>query len=711
MNEILLQGCQSQPLAGYLKALGVVRTLAEQVDPKILCRWTRQGFEIQSTLNLEELNLFYMEHYAPTPVIAPWNGGSGYYPKDNSGALESILANQSKRFDNYKNAIQIASASITAESLTESPKDAKDKNRLLNHLRSELDEPALDWLDAALTLNGDNQKFPPLLGTGGNDGRLDFSNNFMQRLIALIDCDGQPTKESAACLAQALFDAPAYFSKRHAIGQFAPVAAGSYNGSTGFSSNATASPWDYVLTIEGAMLFATAAARRLDSHVTGAPSFPFTTRAVGAGSGATHSADEADARAEIWLPIWDKPTGITDLKQLFREGRVTLGRRNPRDALEFARAVSRLGTTRGVQAFERYAFLMRSGKAYLATPMGRYIVPGSIQQNLLAELERNRWLGSFNAACRDKNAPDRLASLQAPLRDQMFALTQANAADRALRCQAILKQLGRIERYAARAQAFREAVKPLQALGYDWSVSSDSPTHEYRIAAAVASLRVKDNSLTTRQLVSPVQHKEWLTGTSRDICWNHPQAQLCLSRSLDRLSLQALQTGDPDHGLTSQRSCDLKDVAAWLDENTCNDNEIHTLVPGLALLAKAYRPEHTAANDKTPLPIAYRILKLCFCGNTQLHRSGILAAGISLHNPRPILRHLQSGDIARALKLATRRLQVAGLSVPMVWHCDIEPGRLTASLLIPLHDRSLREIARSLKLALNRKQPAPGVSV
>ncbi len=711
MNEIPLPGCQSQPLAGYLKALGVVRIVAEQLDPKILCRWTKHGFEIRSVLTLQQLNKFFTEDYAPTPVIAPWNGGSGYYPKDNSEALEKILASQSTRFSNYKNAIHIARASVNAEELTESPKDVKIKNRLLNHVRSELDEPALDWLDAALTLNGDNQKFPPLLGTGGNDGRLDFSNNFMQRLVALIDTNGQPTHDSEQCLAQALLDGPAYFSKRHAIGQFAPVAAGSYNGSTGFSSNATASPWDYVLMIEGAMLFASAVTRRLDTHVNGAPSFPFTTRSVGAGSGATHASDEADARAEIWLPLWNMPAGIADLKQLFHEGRVTLGRKNPRDGLEFARAVSLLGTTRGVNAFERYAFLMRSGKAYLATPIGRYIVPKSRQKNLLAELESNRWLGNFNAACRDKNAPARLGRLQAPLRDQMFALTQANEADRAERCRAILKQLGKIERYAARSQKFRESVNPLQALSLDWAVTSGAPTPEYRIAAALASLRVKDNKLITRQLVSPVLHKEWQTGTSRDICWNHPDVKHCISKSLDRLSLRALQAGDPDHGLASQRSCDLSDIAAWLDEDTCNDTEIHALVPGLALLAKADLPGHAPENDMTALPTAYRVLKLCFCGNTQLHRAGVLAAGISLHNPRPILRHLRSGDITRALKLAGRKLRIAGLSVPTVLHCDIDPARLTSSLLIPLHDRSVREIARSLRLTIARKQPAPGVPV
>ena len=48
--------------------------------------------------------------------------------------------------------------------------------------------PALHWLDATVALSGERLSFPQLLGTGGNDGRLDFTNNFMRRLVA--DRDG-----------------------------------------------------------------------------------------------------------------------------------------------------------------------------------------------------------------------------------------------------------------------------------------------------------------------------------------------------------------------------------------------------------------------------------------------------------------------------------------------------------------------------------------
>lgn len=697
MNKILLQGCQSKPLAGYLKALGVLRIIAEQVDSKVLGAWTEQGFQIKTKLTREELASFFCERYIPTPVIAPWNGGSGFYPKDNKDALKAIVENKSTRFFEYQAAIATAQKSVSAESLSESPKVPEVKNRLLNHLRAELNEAALHWLDAALTLNGDKQKFPPLLGTGGNDGRLDFSNNFMQRLVSLISENGSATDTSANNLSQAMFDESAFYIKRNTIGQFSPMAAGSYNGSTGFDSNATASPWDFVLMIEGAMMFASAASRRLDSHAVGATSFPFSTRSIGAGSGATHVADESEARAELWLPLWRNWAGIFDLKQLFREGRVTLGRKSPRDGLEFARAVSQLGNTRGIEAYERYTFLMRSGKAYVATPIGRFVVPKSPRKNLLIELEKNRWLASFDAACRDKNAPARLRGLQAPLRDKMFALTQADDVDRSDRCQAILKQLGEIDRYSARSAVFRENVKPLKSLGEKWAIAANSDSVEYRIAAAIATLHVGGGEFTVRQLISPAVEGEWQKGTSRDVCWQHPSATHCMNRALDRLSLRAFQAKDPDHGFSSKRGCDLEAISQWL-KGDCDDNEIHTLVPGLSLLGESWQDRATDESKHSSVPTAYSVLKLCFCGNSQLRANGLLPEGVSLPNPRPIIRYLHSGDVARAVKLATRSLRIVGLEVPAALHSDLDPARLSAALLIPISDSSVKVLAIALRL-------------
>ena len=65
----------------------------------------------------------------------------------------------------------------------------------------------MPWLDACFALGEDGPSFFPLLGTGGNDGRLEFTNNFMQRLADVIPfaAGAEPTATSKQWLAAALF--------------------------------------------------------------------------------------------------------------------------------------------------------------------------------------------------------------------------------------------------------------------------------------------------------------------------------------------------------------------------------------------------------------------------------------------------------------------------------------------------------------------------
>ncbi|MBV6501389.1 MAG: hypothetical protein CJBNEKGG_03900 [Prosthecobacter sp.] len=94
-HTLTLAGCAPVPLAHYLKALGILRVVSEQKDPNATGRWYRDQFVLTSTLNREALLTFFLEEYQPTPVLAPWNGGSGFHPKDNSKALESVAKSES----------------------------------------------------------------------------------------------------------------------------------------------------------------------------------------------------------------------------------------------------------------------------------------------------------------------------------------------------------------------------------------------------------------------------------------------------------------------------------------------------------------------------------------------------------------------------------------------------------------------------------------
>jgi len=78
-NELHLKGCAPVPLAHYLKALGIFRLVAEQVEPSIKGYWIGDSFRLKTEMDRESLKTFFLEKYRPTPIVAPWNGGSGFY--------------------------------------------------------------------------------------------------------------------------------------------------------------------------------------------------------------------------------------------------------------------------------------------------------------------------------------------------------------------------------------------------------------------------------------------------------------------------------------------------------------------------------------------------------------------------------------------------------------------------------------------------------
>jgi CRISPR-associated protein Csx17 len=94
MPELMLQGCTPEPLMSYLKALGILRLVAEQADPEACGAWRAGTFVLSTKLDETALMKFFLEAYQPTPMLAPWNGGCGFYlkwdPKKKSLRLRSL---------------------------------------------------------------------------------------------------------------------------------------------------------------------------------------------------------------------------------------------------------------------------------------------------------------------------------------------------------------------------------------------------------------------------------------------------------------------------------------------------------------------------------------------------------------------------------------------------------------------------------------------
>ena len=259
MGDLILDGCAPAPLASYLKAIGALRVVAGQADPAARGWWSGDRFVLSCGLDAESLVEFFLDRYRPTPAVSPWNRASGFYPKDQRAAIERIERDSSPRLAHYREAITTGRAAVTAVAGL-GAKEAKVA--LVARCRASCPDEALEWMDAALVLSPDGQQlqYPPLLLSGGNDGRLDFSNNFMQRLCDVLpslgDDDAGHRERSAGWLRAALFGDGSPPLRDAAVGMFNPGGAGGANAAAGFSGASRVNPWGDALAASSGSLSA-----------------------------------------------------------------------------------------------------------------------------------------------------------------------------------------------------------------------------------------------------------------------------------------------------------------------------------------------------------------------------------------------------------------------------------------------------------------------
>ena len=477
-----LAGCAPEPLSHYLKALGVFRLVAEQPDPRARALWKDDVFTLVTSLDETALSRFFLHDYAPTPLVAPWNGGSGFYPNDTKEGIDRIAASPAQRFQAYRSVIAQARGLVVG--MAESPKK-EEKNRLLQRCRSEWTVDGLSWLNAAVVLTGeDSLQYPGLLGTGGNDGRLDFTNNQMQRLVELFDtATGAPQGEATQLLGAALFGGAVAGLQRRAIGQFSPGSAGGANQTSGYAGDALINPWDFVLMLEGAIFFQVAAVRRLDSSGLSQASAPFAVRAQ-AGSYASACATDESARGEQWMPLWQGAASLAEVRALFAEGRLQAGGDRAHKALDAARAVARVGVARGISSFVRFGYIERNGQSNLAVPLGRWPVQMDPNVELLDEIDP--WVQQLRRASHAAGAPASAGRALRQIESAMLAVCRGGSGER---WQRVLLALAEAEDLlVARPKATVEArLQPIPRLSPPWLDATDDGSAEMRIARAIAS--------------------------------------------------------------------------------------------------------------------------------------------------------------------------------------------------------------------------------
>lgn len=518
MTTLRLDGARPEPLGAYLKALAALRIVGEQFDACATGWWEDDVFVLQSSLTKDDLIERLLQEWRPTPILSPWNGSSGF-GKEGAAGLARIEASDSPRFAAYRAAIAVARDLLARADAEQWPKNER-KERLLVECRNRFPDEAVRWLDTAVLLTAQSGEvglrpvYPLIVGTGGNFGRLDLGRNFTDHLALLLLDDTPPQRsrrrslEPRAALLESLFGGTGTpLLKGASAGQYDVGATGGTNAFGDDSDRQVLNPWDFVLTLEGAICFSGAPARRLGTS-RGTATAPFTTQVTPAGFAST--APGEDAKGELWTPLWTRPTTAGELRKLFSEGRGDWRGGYARTGLDFARACSSLGVDRGLGSFVRYVVAIREGKSPVAVPAGRVSVRSAQDVPPLQALDP--WLERVRDSIRSH--PSGVAQALRLLEQAMFDAAVHGQRGARKPLFSVLVAAAGLDAALAQASSLRtdRQIPPLQGLSASvWAPhllrELDSP--ELRLALALSSLheinpatRVLDSSLAT--LLRPV---------------------------------------------------------------------------------------------------------------------------------------------------------------------------------------------------------------
>lgn len=691
-----LTGCRLEPLASYLKSLGILRLVAEQADPGALGWWEGENFNISADLGDGGLEAFFLDRYRPTPLVSPWNGGSGFAAKDKEAlvAVGLILTSEADRLALYREAIQSAQA-VAHEAASR----GWGKEQVLQACRGRLPDACVAWIDAAVVLTAGTPKFPPLLGSGGNDGRLDFSANFMHRLadaLSLRAGRNAPTREtSAGWLDAALYAGGAVPGVRAAVGQFDPGSAGGVNSSPLGAAPSLVNPWDFILMLEGALLFAGGAARRLGSDTEGRAAMPFMVDSSPVGYPSSAAGEKT--RGELWAPRWHRPAPLAEIAHLFEEGRSEWQGHQARTGLDMVRAAATLGNDRGVDDFVRYVFVERRGLSTAAVGVGRITTGERSEVPLLGQVDR--WLQSVRGG---KESPAGVGMTLRRVDKAMFTLATAGGSRR---LQDVLRALSELEAALGNSVSFRvrARIRPLQGLpAVSWLPHLDDGSPEFGIAAALASLHDPDGTCL-RMMLRPVTRAS--KGPGLD--WNEgsPEvpgfgvrpfvavlADAHARRSIEVASASDGGIADGTPGVQTAFAFRLPAPgpdAARFAAGELDDVRVAELFGGLMLLDWQRTPQvggWQAYRGRLPPPPAWAVLAPFFHGRPLRDPTVTLRPEASW----PAL--LVAGREEVVLKAALRRLRIARLDAApadaRVMAASAPPGpRLAAGLLVPIGGR------------------------
>lgn len=793
MPEVVLSNCRTEPWASYLRGLAVLRLVAEQKDAEVKGSFRDDRFVLDSTLDRAALLDFFVREYRPTPVVSPWNGGSGFYPKDDKSGIQRICASKDARFITYSKVLEqvrswpelpnpdrsleeiinIASSrmmldiggifqdlydgfirnptslhdeivrlglpksrhpyedifsalqgrdmlisinewdairglSVEEATRMKTTKNAKliayvkkirtqmdgrsrkgIKEALLRKCRSTLPLEAIKWTDSAMIVDADGEaRYPPILG-GGNEGNLEYSRTFMNYVGILLLSLGED--DCRELLSNSLFGDRTNKYSVNVMGMFDPGRAGGFNQGVGIESkDFPANPWDFVLAIEGSMLWASSITRR-EGDRAGVLSSPFTTRSRGVGYTSASELDAAPGTFELWAPIWERPTGLRETRYLMAEGRAYIGRSVSHQSIQFVIALANLGTDRGIREFARYGIFKRRGDNKVIMPLGRHKVHDVPKAHLLEELDPivqtlDRFMHQF------KGQPPASLDIAKKGIDQSILNVVARGSTTSFK--ELLIAIGRLERIIGQRNPFKEPrlIRPLGGLSMEWLLACDDGSPEIRLAGAISSLYDKNLGPWRAQMeqVDPKRPYAW-SEKKGSVSWGAGSLYHNLAASLHWRIL--LSAGQKDaHPLRSSIKLHPWDAMTMITEDL-NHNTFEDLLWGMTWIDWTLNGHSMSTlkdiGEAWRKPLSPRVVPR---GWTMLAAT-LSPHGVETSKNEHVVMACDPGEVSLlmagryhdAVRLARRRLFATGVPVRMaVPNEALEGVRVAASLLLPV---------------------------
>ena len=720
IHKHILKGCAPVPLAHYLKALGILRLIGEQADSQARGWWEGERFCLLTRLSSEELRDFFLYRYEPTPIFNPWGGRSGYYPgspeKTARNALALIEKSTCARLSRFRQAITLIKA-VIHEQGGRKPAKGPPQDDLVAQIRSRLRGPGSAWLDTVIVTLSDSIKGPAILGTGGNEGSGSYTAAF---LAAVNECIVRQAWNSAleSSLWGGSFERTAWDGTfclpnrdkerqknecvKRPFRQYLPGAQGS--------------PWDLLLAFEGTIVIQSGVGRRSQTNQHSFLTSPYYFEPLGVGAGSSSEMDEfalnqgrkMAGRGEQWFPLWNNAVTHKELLETFREGRCATGRGTARTPLSAARAVTGFGSSRGITEFIRYGYLQRDNQAsHFAVPLGRIRVNTSTDARLVDDLLS--WLERLHRTARKKEASESLKQAYRQVAESVLAaLTHAKSPDR---WQQVL--LAAVELEALQSAGTGLEAGPIPPLRPEWVAAVDDNSPEWRLAVSLASAYVPERKgdKTVRHHWLPLEpggryfklETKKLAKDPRVVMFGRDPLR-DLSALVERQLVEAAQTGERRLRLVASRGCEarLADLADFV-AGTLDLDKLFGLACALMAVKWNQGKSKTATRGLSTNDIpdeGWLAVRLC-------HLPWPLNSDKTIPADSRILRLLTSGQSIRAIDIALRRLESAGIQPPLQAGVTDETSALrwAASLAFPISRHSALRAVAALDPCTKRKEP------